>query len=342
MYAGIKAIEYHLPERVLSNEMLTEEFPEWPAEKIEEKTGIKERRIASEGECSSDLAASAAVKLFESGACDPADVDFLILCTQSPDYFLPTSSCILQDRLGIRRNTGAFDFNLGCSGFVYGLGIAKGLIETGQAGNVLLLTAETYSKFINPRDKSVRSLFGDAAAAILLGRVADSSVNQPPIGPFIYGTDGRGASNLIVPCGGLRHRKPEPGDGPFTDEFGNTRGPEDLYMNGPEIFTFTLSAVPQAYRSLISKACIDEKEIDLFVFHQANRYMLEAIRKKISIPPEKYPVMIDSFGNTVSCTIPIALKELANEGKLFPGARVMLIGFGVGYSWAATMITWTT
>src|SRR5690242_19857668 len=160
--AAIKAIEYYLPENAVSTEQLAAEFPEWSVEKIEEKTGIRVRHTAGAGECASDLGCAAAQKLFDSGACAAADIDYILLCTQSPDYFLPTTACLMQERLGIPTHAGALDFNLGCSGFVYGLGLAQGLIATGQAGRVLLITAETYSKFIHPRDKSVRSLFGDA------------------------------------------------------------------------------------------------------------------------------------------------------------------------------------
>ena len=158
MRAGIKAIEYHLPENILSNADLAQLFPEWPVERIQQKTGISLRHIAGPEECSSDLAVAAARKLFDSGVCTPAEIDFVLLCTQSPDYFLPTTACLVQERLGIPTTAGALDFNLGCSGFIYGLSLARGLVETGQAVNVLLLTAETYSKFIHPKDKSVRTL----------------------------------------------------------------------------------------------------------------------------------------------------------------------------------------
>src|SRR5882724_8148699 len=206
MHAALAAIEYFLPSGVISTADLAAEFPEWPVEKIDAKTGIHQRHIAARGECSSDLAVSAARKLFDSGACAPESIDFILLCTQTPDYFLPTTACLLQDRLGVPTTAGAMDFNLGCSGFIYGLGLAQGLIATGQAANVLLITAETYSKFIHPGDKSVRTLFGDAAAATLVKAVESE---HPLIGPFIYGTDGRGAQNLIVPTGGLRNRRTE-------------------------------------------------------------------------------------------------------------------------------------
>jgi 3-oxoacyl-[acyl-carrier-protein] synthase-3 len=324
--AAISAVEYYLPQNVLSNEQLSSEFPEWSVDKIDAKTGIRQRHIAAENECSSDLAVEAAKKLFCTGACQPEQIDYVLFCTQSPDYFLPTSACLIQARLGIPQSTGALDYNLGCSGFVVGLGLAKGLIETGQATNVLLLTGETYSKFIHASDRTTRTIFGDAAAATLVSAVATRG--QQLIGPFIYGTDGTGAEHLIVPAGGMRHPgKPE-------------TAREHLFMNGAEIFDFTLRTIPKCVHDLLERANLPLEAVDLFVFHQANEYMLEHLRKKLKIPPEKFVVAMGHCGNTVSSTIPIALKEALQAGLLKSGHLVMLVGFGVGYSWAATLLRW--
>jgi 3-oxoacyl-[acyl-carrier-protein] synthase III len=337
MHAAISAIEYYLPETTVSTAQLSAEFPEWSVEKIDNKTGIFERHVAGPDECSSDLAVAAARKLFDSGACHPEDIDYLLLCTQSPDYFLPTTACLVQDRLGIPTTAGALDFNLGCSGYIYGLGLAEGLIATGQASKVLLLTAETYSKFLHPRDKSVRTIFGDAAAATLLTAV--DSV-QPPLGPFIYGTDGKGAPNLIVPTGGMRRARTAETAVTAEDESGNVRSQDSLFMDGAEIFNFTLSAVPKSVNALLEKAGLALDQIDVFIFHQANKYMLEHLRKRIKIPAEKFLVSMAHCGNTVSSTLPIALNHAAAEGQLKDGATIMLVGFGVGYSWGATLLRW--
>jgi 3-oxoacyl-[acyl-carrier-protein] synthase-3 len=338
MNAAITATEYYLPDNVVSTESLAAEFPDWSVEKIEAKTGIHERHIAAPEECASDLAVAAARKLFESGACQPADIDYILLCTQSPDYFLPTTACLLQDRLGIPTTAGALDFNLGCSGFVAGLGLAKGLVETGQAARVLLLTAETYSKFLHPQDKSVRTIFGDAAAATLVERVDGG---EPSIGPFVYGTDGSGASNLIVPTGGLRcHRSPETAV-EVQDDAGNLRSRDNLFMDGAEIFNFTIRAIPKCVQDLISRAQVALEDIDLFVFHQANQYMLNHLRKRMKIPEERFYIAMRHCGNTVSSTIPIALNHALRDGVLQRGHRVMVVGFGVGYSWAAALLRWT-
>jgi 3-oxoacyl-[acyl-carrier-protein] synthase-3 len=341
MQSVLKAIEYHLPDSILTNEQLALEYPEWTAEKIEDKLGIVERHIADGNECASDLAVKAAQKLFASGICEPHNIDYILLCTQSPDYLLPTTACLIQDRLGIPKTAGALDFNLGCSGFVYGLGLAKGLIETGQAQNVLLIMAETYSKFIHPLDKSVRTLFGDAAAAVFVqGTEEDEEESTSWIGPFVFGTDGGGANHLIVPVSGLRHPHSKSPGQLLTDEQGNQRSDENLYMNGSEIFAFSLQVVPQVVRELLAKSGKTLDEIDLFVFHQANMYMLEYLRKKAKIPKDKFYLAMRHYGNTVSCTIPIALKDALDNGKLHSGDLVMLVGFGVGLSWGATLIRW--
>jgi 3-oxoacyl-[acyl-carrier-protein] synthase-3 len=337
LQAAISAIEYFLPERVVSTADLSAEFPEWSVEKIDDKTGIRYRHIADPDQCSSDLAFEAAQQLFASGACAPESIDFVLLCTQSPDYFLPTTACILQHRLGIPTTAGALDFNLGCSGFVYGLGLAQGLISSGQASRILLLTAETYSKFIHDRDKSVRTIFGDAAAATLV-KAVDS--DAPFIGPFVYGTDGRGGPNLIVPTGGLRRPRTVESGTAVSDKSGNVRSQDNLFMNGAEIFTFSLAAIPSCIGQLLEKASITSDDIDFYVFHQANRSMLEHLRIRIGIPEEKFAVTMSHCGNTVSSTIPIALKHAVCEGRIRSDSNVMLVGFGVGYSWAATLLRW--
>ncbi len=337
MDAAIQAIEYYLPAKVLSNEHLAAEFPDWTIDKIQGKTGIVERHVVSGDECASDLAEAAARKLFEGGACSPDEIDFLLLCTQSPDYFLPTTACILQHRLGIPTHAGALDFNLGCSGFIYGLGLAQGLIQSGQATKVLLITAETYSKFIHRQDKSVRTLFGDAAAATLVCATAGAKSLKSG---YVYGTDGSGAGNLMVPAGGMRRPSSPETAQAVCDENGNWRSPDNLLMNGGEIFNFTLRAIPASVSQLLTRTGKQLGDIDLFVFHQANRYMLDHLRKKLKVPPEKFYLWLESCGNTVSSTIPIALKHAVEDGRLKTGQLVMLVGFGVGYSWGATLVQW--
>jgi 3-oxoacyl-[acyl-carrier-protein] synthase-3 len=329
MNAFIKAISYYLPEKCLTNEDLVGEFPEWTVEKIASKVGVKKRHIASVDETASDMAALAAEKLFAEHSIDRNTIDFVLLCTQSPDYFLPTSACILQNRLGLNTEIGAMDYNLGCSGYIYGLSLSKGLIVSGIAQNVLLLTAETYSKHIHPRDKGNRTIFGDAATAGLI-----SSEGFAEIGNFSLGTDGRGAENLIVKRGALR--QPEAKGDSDTDENHNFKSSDYLYMNGGEIFNFTADAVPILVDKVLQKNRLTREDIDLFVFHQANRYMMNYLRKLIGIDSDKFYIYLENVGNTVSSTIPVALYEAQKEGKL--AGNVLLAGFGVGYSWGGVSL----
>lgn len=335
MSARIAAVEYHLPERVLDNEALAAEFPEWSVEKISAKTGIDRRHISGEDEFSSDLAVAAGRALLERHGIDPASIEYLIVCTQSPDFFLPSTACIVQDALGVPTAAGATDITLGCSGYIYALGLAKGLIESGQVSNVLVITADTYTKFINPADKSVRTIFGDGAAATL---VTDDGAADA-ITAITYGTDGSGAKSLLVPSGGLRSGSTIQ---PKSDVAGRGIEPSgyDLYMDGPDIFNFTLAVVPSAVETILAKAGLERDDVDLFVFHQANAFMLEHLRKKLDVPAEKFFVSLAESGNTVSSTIPIALADAERAGALSKGDRVMLVGFGVGLSWGGLIATW--
>jgi len=335
--AALKAIASYLPAGTLTNEELAQELGGWDAPKILEKTGIAVRHISAPGECSSDLGVAAAERLFDKGACVPGDIDFLLFCTQSPDYFLPTTACLVQDRLGLRLDCGALDFNQGCSGFVYGLSLAKSLIETGNAANVLLITAETYSKFINRRDRSVRTIFGDGAAATLLTAVESE---RELIGPFVFGTDGRGGGELIVPAGGMRQPVGCEQMVETEDGRGNWRSARNLYMNGPEVYRFTVETVPKLLEQLLEKSGRSVEDVDHFVFHQANKFMLDRLRARTPIPEEKFWIDMEDCANTVSSTIPIALERAQCRGKIRRGHNLALVGFGVGYSWAAAMMEW--
>lgn len=334
--AAITAIAYHLPATRLTNDELVRTHPEWQADRIEAKTGISERRIAGPDETAADLAVAAARKVLDISRTKAGDVDFLIYCSQSPDYLLPTTACLIQQELGIPTSAGAFDMNLGCSGFVYGLGLCKGLIETGQARCVLLLTADTYSKHMHPEDRSVRTIFGDAGAATLVERVAVPEGTA--VGPFRYGTSGKGGGDLTVPASGMRMRTRGARAKPVLT--GGSFGPEWLHMNGPGVFTFTLSVVPKLVGDLLAAAEMTMDDVDMIVPHQANAFMLESLRKRIRVPQEKFFVDLKTVGNTVSATIPIALARAAAQGRLKPKERVMVLGFGIGLSWGGTMIRW--
>ena len=330
---------YYLPETLIDNEKINAEHPEWSVGKISAKTGIEKRYYAGEDQTSADLACLAAERLFEKGIVRKGDVDFLILCTQSPDYFLPTTACILQDRIGLGKKTGAFDFNLGCSGFVYGLGIAKGLISSGQATNVLLLTAETYSRMIHPDDKKNKTLFGDAASATLISSQPVAGQLNGEIQQFSYGTDGSGAGHLIVKNGAFRSRKTGSAEDVYAgDEFHSND--DYLFMDGKEIFDFTVFNVPGLVNDCLEKNTLSQDDIDLFIFHQANQFMLDRVRKMSHIPAEKFYVSLRDTGNTVSATIPIAMGHAMQNEVIRAGNKVLLCGFGVGLSMGATVITY--
>lgn len=332
MKAYIKGISFYLPEQIVTNDDLLELFPEWDSTKVFNKVGVKSRHIAKADETAADLAERAARKLFEEYNIKPSNIDFILLCTQSPDYRLPSTACILQDRLGIPTSSGAFDYNLGCSGCIYGMGVAKGLIMAGLAQNVLLITSETYSKYIYPADISNKTIFGDGAAACLIS----SEGGLMEVGDFVFGTDGSGAENLILRSGGAKN--PINTGNSKTDDDGHIAYDDYLYMNGSAIFNFTLDTVPAMVSKILDKCEKRMEDIDYFVFHQANKYMLSTIRKICGIDKDKFYIDLEERGNTVSSTILIGLKECLNEGIIHKGMTVMIAGFGVGLSYGATIL----
>lgn len=328
---------YYLPPNLLTNETLEEEYnsTSWTASKIYRKTGIRSRHIAGD-ELVSDMAVKAAERLFEEYNISPQEIDFVLLCTQSPDYYLPSTSCIIQNRLGIPTTAGAMDYNLGCSGYIYGMAVAKGLLCAAVAKNVLLLTSECYSKHINPMDRSTRTVFGDGASATLL---TSDDINR--IGIFTLGTDGSGAENLIVPAGAMAMPKNMETSFEKEDPNGNIRSLDNIYMNGPEIYAFTLRAVPALVGDILKKNAVTLDDIDYVILHQANRLILSALRDKLDILDEKFCIDVEDLGNTVSSTIPIAIKrsQERNSTKTAAGTKILVAGFGVGYSWGGTIIT---
>lgn len=329
MEAYIKAIAYYLPEKVVTNEQLVEEFPEWSVDKIAKKVGINERHIAADDETAGDMAFKAAEKLIVENGIDKSTIDFVLLCTQSPDYFLPSTSCIIQHKLGLSTKCGAFDFNLGCSGYEYGLAMAKSLIVSGIAKNILLLTAETYNKHIHPIDKGNRTIFGDGASASLISKEGFAR-----IGEFVLGTDGSGYDRLIHKTGAMRHY--ERLNDFHEDENGNPLSSDHLFMDGKAIFDFTSDVVPPMIEETLQKNNLTSDDVDLYVFHQANRYMINYLRKLMEIDKDKFYVYMETVGNTVSSTIPIALCEAQKEEKLY--GNVVLAGFGVGLSYGAVVL----
>lgn len=325
MHAFINAVVSYLPNKVEVND----------ANRITKKIEIFSRHVVEEGECASDLAYNAAKKMFFDYSIDRNSIDFIILCTQSPDYFLPTTSCILQNRLRLSTQCGAFDFNLGCSGYVYGLSMAKGLIETGQATHILLLTAETYRKYIHPEDNTVRPIFGDAATATL---ISAENTDIDGLHAFTFGTDGDGAKHLIVPAGASRNPAFLSPVKETVDKFSNRRTNYHLFMNGAAVIDFALDVVPKTVNQILAKANLEKEQIDYFIFHQANKFMLKHLQHKCDLQEAPFWNDVETIGNTVSCTLPLAIEALVQEKEPSKLPIVMLVGFGVGLSWAGCLV----
>ena len=329
---AVRAISVYLPDGVLDNAELVRQFGTWTENKIYGKTGVSERRVVGD-EKVSDLAVAAGERFFEEHGIDRGSIDFLLLCTECPDYFLPATACIVQNRLGLRKDTGALDYNLGCSGFIYGLALAKGLILGGVARRVLLITAETITRTIHPQDKSTRTLFGDAAAATLVEASAERG-----IGEFVLGTDGSGAERLIIPAGAWARPSSPETRVETKNKWGNVRTPENLYMDGPEILKFSMEVAPGCMNDTLERNGTSLEGLRLVVLHQASHMMLVKLREVLAIPEEKFVFNIEKYGNTVSSTIPIALYDSMQSGRLAKGDSVLVMGFGVGLSWGGTVL----
>jgi len=330
MGTQISYVEYALPEKVITNDDLVAIFPDMDKEKVEAKIGIKQRHVVADGQTALGLAQAAAQKVLKHINRD--DIDYLLLCTQSPDYLLPTSACVLQDTLGLRKDIGALDFNLGCSGFVYGLSLAKGLIHAKVAKNVLLVTSETYSKHLYHKDRSNRIIFGDGAAATVVTASATEKLME-----FELGTDGASREIIMVRNGGMKHPL-EAAPEELADASGNITTNNHFSMSGRDVFNFTIANIPKAVKNCLLKNQMELEDLDMVIFHQANKFMLEYLRKKIGIPEEKFFVDMELTGNTVSATIPIALRNAREKGMVKTGDKVLLAGFGVGLSWAVNII----
>jgi 3-oxoacyl-[acyl-carrier-protein] synthase-3 len=326
--AYIKALTYYLPEEIVTNELLEADLE---GISLTAKTaGVDSRRKAAKDETASDLAVKAAKQLFMEKSINPSDIDFLIYCTQSPDYFMPSTSCLIQDKLGIPTTSGAFGYDLGCSGYVYGLAIANSFVESGLAKNVLLLTADTISKYLHPQDKN-RMLFGDAASATLI-----STDGMARIGQFEKGTDGSGFEHIIIRNGGNRHR--ELTGKCTTDENGNLHFEDNFDMDGEAVFNFTVERIPNLIADCLKINNLQKEDVSYYVFHQANKYMLNTLRKLNKLPKDGFFVDLSDTGNTTSTTIPIGLLKSLKAGSIHKDMNVMVAGFGVGLSWAATIL----
>lgn len=330
--ASIDQIEFVTGSIKLTNQELERIFPAYNFEKFEKKVGIKSRYIVDHEETGLSMAVRAVKKLLRSFDSEKYQIDFIIHCTQSPEYMLPTSACILQDKCGLSENIGALDVNLGCSGYTYGLLLAKSLIESKNATNVILVTSDTYTKYINEKDLINRLIFGDAATASLISANGPNMIEE-----FIYGTSGAGWDKLIVKNNFFNVRKEPNVEKKYGQ--GNIYTDDNLYMDGPAIFDFTMNNIPPLIERVLKKNKLKPEEVDKFIPHQANKFLLKSITNFSQLDISKLYINLSEYGNTVSSTIPIALKEYSQSDFKGPNERILIAGFGVGLSWCAGLLT---
>lgn len=330
---NIKHCEYYLPEKIVSNEDMAIEHPEWDLEKVGSKSGVLNRHISEPSETAFDLAIKATDKLFENNDIEINQISGIIFCTQSPDYIMPQNSFLIHKHYKFSQDVWSFDYSLACSGFIVGFSVARGMIETGLAENVLLITSETYSKYINPNDRSTNILFGDGAAATVISKSDIDSIIDIKIS-----SNGAKFETFYIPAGGSKMPKDEKTSANIKDQSGNIKSLEDIHMNGFAVWQFISKNVSKQILELLSKNNLKTEDIDLYIFHQASKMTLDSLIKMLKINPEKSYTNIKNVGNTVSASIPIALKDAVDEGKLKRGDLILLSGFGVGLSWGSIIM----
>ena len=316
MKVYLEAVAFHLPEGRLTNDDLVKRNPTWDADSLLRKTGIRERRIAAPGETSLDLAEQACHHLFREMELDGDQIDAIICCTQTPDFLFPSTACLLHERLNLKTGVPAFDLSHGCAGFVASLLVAKSLVLAGVASRVLVVAADTLSKLCRPDDPVTAPIFGDGAGTAIVGNVPERAIFE--LGQCVIGADGKGASHLCVPGGAAR--SPE--------------GPREVAMNGLEVFNFTLTHVTEAIGQLLTKMGRKATDVDRFLLHQANGFILETLRRKLDLTKEQLPIDLESIGNTSSASLPILLRRCLDSGAVSKSQNLVLAGFGVGFRWA--------
>ncbi len=333
MSVYIRQIEYYLPDRIITNDDLQAIHPEWDIQKIGEKSGVFKRHIAAEQETAFDLARNAVEKLLLNAKLSKDDIQGILFCTQSPDYIMPSNAFLIHKHFGFANNVWAFDFNLACSGYVFGLSIARGMMETHLAENILFINADTYSKFIHPNDRSTQVLFGDAAAASIISKEDNRGIID-----ISLASSGKDYESFYIPAGGCRLPKSERTAEIVSDHSGNLKSAENIQMNGFAVWQFISRVVPVQIIDLLRKNKLELSDIDFFGFHQASKLTLDSLVKALKIDPNKVYTNMDRVGNTVSASIPIALKDAELEGKLKRGDLVLLSGFGVGLSYGSLIM----
>ena len=328
----IKSIEYYLPENIVTNEDLQKENPKWNLEKVAEKSGVYQRHIAGDKETAYDLSIKACEKLFRS--YDKHNIDGIIYCTQSPDYIIPSNSFLLHNYFGLKENVFAYDFNHACTGYIYGLAMANAFVKAGMAEEILLVNADTYSKYINPKDRSTRVLFGDGAAVTVVKAVNE----QTGIIDIKLESYGAGYDKFWIPAGGLRSPKSGETSIEIENDRGDIRTQNDIEMDGFGVWSFINSVVPKQIDRILKKNNLEKIDIDQFIFHQASKMTIESIMRLMKLNEDKIYINIRNTGNTVSASIPIAIKDAIDIGKIETGSTLILSGFGVGLSYGTILM----
>ena len=334
MRVKIKDIAYHLPEQVVTNEDLHKENTDWDMELVEARAGVVKRYITQKDETALDLAFQACNKLLNDHKDFHAAIDAIIFCTQSPDYIIPPNSCLLHKMLNLPEDVFAFDFTLACSGYIYGLALAQGLIGSKLAKNILLVNADTYSKYIHKQDRSARVLFSDGAAASWIC----ASDSEDGIIDIQCATSGSGFDKLYIPAGGCRIPKSDHTADPVVNDNANAPLLENIHMDGMGILTFVNTKVPQQIRNLLARNKLTTDQIDLFIFHQASKLALDSLTRLLKLDPAKVYQNLREIGNTVSASVPIALKDALDKGRIAKSNKLILSGFGAGLSWGTALV----
>ncbi len=335
MNTRIRRIEYQLPEREVTNQEFQKTHPEWDMNAVAERAGVEVRYFSAPDETALDLAEKACLKVFENDPEALENVGALIFCTQTPDHTLPSNACLLHGRLGMKEGVLAFDVAMGCSGFVNALSLAHGFIQSRQADSVLVVTGDTLSKRVSDDDRSIAVLFGDGVAATLVEMSDEEGLIDVE-----SATAGKYWDRIMIPAGGSRMPHSEETSIPEEDSRGNIRTKNDIWMDGLSVLGLVNTRVPSQIQKLLQRNQSTIDDVDLFVFHQASKIMLDSLVARLGVKPEKHFHNVAKVGNTVSASIPIALKDASDQGLVSPGDLVLISGFGVGLAWATALLRW--
>ena len=331
---AIEAIACAFPARCLTNDELGAAFPEWDFNRLEKRTGVKRRYVAAEGETALDFATRACADLARRGSLRASEIDAVIFCTQSPDYIMPPNACLLHGQLDLKPETLAFDITLACSGYIYGLQLASSLLRSGASKRVLLATADTYTRYIHPGDRSTRCLFGDGGAVSIISDCADGHALRD----IQCGTAGKHHCKFMIPAGGMRRPRTSETAKESSDDSGNLRTQEQIHMDGMGVLSFFNTNVPPVVRATLARNGLAIDDVDVFLFHQASQVALDSLRAALRIPGEKMIYDLSETGNLVSASIPVALSRALESGRVQRGQKALLCGFGVGLSWGTAVI----